>query len=114
MNLASSSASTALKRKSPASDAAVLLGHLEPEQALLAGLEPDVPADRLVLEEVLGARLQAALDELAGGLAEGLVVGAVDVAGHDSPPLTKRLLSLRAVRHAVNHDEHGRVAQCRG
>ncbi len=61
---------------------AELLGDVEPEQALLAGLLPDVPVDRLHLEHLLGARPERALDELADGAAEGLVIGAVDVAGH--------------------------------
>jgi len=62
--------------------AAELLGDVEPEETLLAGLLPDVAVDRLDLEHLVGTRLQRALDELADGAAEGLVVGAVDIAGH--------------------------------
>ena len=59
-----------------------LLGDVEAEEALLAGLLPDVAVDGLDLEHLLGTRLQGPLDELVDRAAEGLVVGAVDVAGH--------------------------------
>jgi hypothetical protein len=64
--------------------AAVLLRDVEAEEALLAGLEPDVARDRLALDHLLGARGERAGDELARRRAHRLVVVVVDVAGHRS------------------------------
>ncbi len=62
--------------------AAELLGDVETEEALLAGLEPDVARDRLALDHLLGAGRERAGDELARRRAHRLVVLVVDVAGH--------------------------------
>jgi hypothetical protein len=62
--------------------AAVRLGDLEAEQALLARLDPHVAGDRPGLEELLHARDDVAVEELARGGAEGLVVLGVETASH--------------------------------
>jgi hypothetical protein len=72
-----------------------LLGDVEAEEPLGAGLLPDVTVDRLDLEHLLGARLERALDELAHGGAEVLVLGTVDVAGHGTPPVLGSAWSRR-------------------
>jgi hypothetical protein len=60
--------------------AAVLLRDLQAEVALLAGLDPQVARQCPVLEELLGARPDLTVEELADRAAEGLVVGIVDAA----------------------------------
>src|SRR5450759_2163221 len=61
---------------------AIDLGHLQTEQPLLAGLDPGLAIDDPAIDELLGARLQAAFDELASRLPERFMVSAVQVAWH--------------------------------
>ncbi len=66
--------------------AAEALGDLEPEDAGLTGLDPDVARDLVPLDELLSAGKYEPIHELANGLAERLVVGAVQGASHSTAP----------------------------
>ncbi len=66
----------------PGAGTAVLLGDLQAEEALLARGQPEVPAERLVGEVLLEVRADLAVQELADGRAERLVVLVVDGAQH--------------------------------
>jgi hypothetical protein len=70
--------------------AAVLLRDLQAEEPLLAGIDPDVARDRPRLEELLHARYDVPVEELAGGSTERLVVLGVDAALHVGPPAARR------------------------
>ena len=61
---------------------AVLLGDLEPQEPLLAGLDPEVPRDGLLGDVLLQVRGDLAVQELLDRRAERLVVLVVDRALH--------------------------------
>jgi hypothetical protein len=56
---------------------------VQPQQALLAGLDPEVARQRAVLDELVHAGDDVALQELAGGGTQLLVLGTVERAAHD-------------------------------
>ena len=62
--------------------AAVLFRHLPADQAERAGLEPDLAVDLAALLPLVGVRHTLLLEERAGGLAEGVVLGVEDGATH--------------------------------
>src|SRR5215218_3290141 len=69
-----------------AATAAPLVRHVQPEQALLAGLQPEIAGQRPVLDELRHPGHHGALQELAGGGAQRLVLRAVERAAHGGPP----------------------------
>jgi hypothetical protein len=74
--------------------AAVLLGDLQPEQALASGLQPHVPVDHPLLDELLDVRRDRALDERLRRLPERGVILVEQRPLHDYLH-TKRLLSAK-------------------
>ena len=72
--------------------AAVLLGHVHAEEALLAGFQPDAAVDDLVLLPLLVERRDVAIEECPVRLAEQVVLGleecafVLDDVAHGEPP----------------------------
>ncbi len=95
--------------------AAELLGDLEAEEALGTGGEPEVARKRLVLEVLLEVGLDVLGEECGTRGAECLVVLVEDRSLHGSAFVVesregmraKRLLSMQALRHAVNQRRPG-------
>ena len=87
---ASSSPRTALKRKSPAPLPPYCLGHLEAEEALLAGLEPDAAVDGPTGDHLLVVGDDGAGHERLHGLAELVVVVVEEHPVHVVPSLGRR------------------------
>src|SRR4029079_10141966 len=79
---------------------AVLLGHLQAEQPVSPGLGPDLAVDDAVLLPLLVERHGLLVEERADRLAEGLVLGLEDAAGH-AATVTVRLSGSNGVRRGV-------------